>query len=51
MPSLNLGICINFNAKWYKYAAFIDESLDNVLPKLGSVLNISKILLNFFALC
>ena len=29
---LNLGICINFTANMQ---AFIDESLDNVLPNLG----------------
>ena len=28
---LNLGICINFNDA--NMQAFIDESLDNVLPK------------------
>ena len=30
---LNLGICINFKANDANIQAFIDESLDNVLPK------------------
>ena len=48
---LNLDICINFKANDTNMQAFIDESLDNVLLNLGSVLNISKILLDFFVLC
>jgi len=44
---LNLGILKQNDTNMQ---AFIDESLDNVLPKFSSVLNISNILLDFFAL-
>jgi len=44
---LNLGICINFEAKCANMQAFIDESLDNVLPKFRQRAKYSQILLDF----
>ena len=42
---LYLGICINFEANNANMQAFIDESLDHVLPKFRN--GICKFLLNF----